>query len=46
MNLYFSYRQSVQLENEVFAGRTADYLYFLLLTSIMQLVKKLSILIR
>ncbi|KAI7857463.1 Der1-like family-domain-containing protein [Circinella umbellata] len=37
MNLYFSYRQSVQLENEVFAGRTADYLYFLLLTSIMQL---------
>ncbi|KAI9479502.1 Der1-like family-domain-containing protein [Zychaea mexicana] len=37
MNLYFAYRQSLQLENEVFAGRTADYLYFLLVTSIMQL---------
>ncbi|KAI9253448.1 Derlin [Phascolomyces articulosus] len=37
MNLYFSYRQSLQLENEVFVGRTADYLYFILVTSIMQL---------
>ncbi|KAI8148717.1 Derlin [Fennellomyces sp. T-0311] len=37
MNVYFAYRQSLQLENEVFGGRTADYLYFLLVTSAMQL---------
>ncbi|ORY98819.1 derlin-1-like protein [Syncephalastrum racemosum] len=37
MNVYFLYRYSSQLENEVFLGRTADYLFFNLFTSAVQL---------
>lgn len=38
MNLYFIYRYSSQLENEVFLGRTADYLYFHIVSCALQLV--------
>ncbi|KAI8369557.1 Der1-like family-domain-containing protein [Radiomyces spectabilis] len=37
MNLFFLYRYSAQLETEVFMGRTADYVYFYLITSGLQL---------
>lgn len=38
MNVYFLYRYSLQLETEVFAGRTADYIYFFLVTGAAELV--------
>ncbi|KAF7720815.1 Derlin 1 [Apophysomyces ossiformis] len=37
MNLYLIYRHSLQLETQVFMGRTADYVYFLLVTCALQL---------
>ncbi|KAI7902641.1 Derlin [Cokeromyces recurvatus] len=37
-NLYFLYRNSIQLENEVFQGQPADYVFFHLVTSGLQLV--------
>ncbi|KAI8988814.1 Derlin [Pilobolus umbonatus] len=37
-NVYFLYRNSNQLETEVFGGQPADYLYFHLFTSGIQLV--------
>ncbi|KAI9311271.1 Der1-like family-domain-containing protein [Dichotomocladium elegans] len=40
MNLYFMYRYSIQLENEVFQGRTADYVYFYVVTGVLQLVQQ------
>ncbi|GAB5585201.1 hypothetical protein Unana1_00101 [Umbelopsis nana] len=36
--LYFLYRTSSQLEREVFLGRTADYVYFVMITGAIQLV--------
>ena len=36
-NTYFLYRNSLQLENEVFAGQPADYMFFHLFTSGLQL---------
>lgn len=41
MNVYFLYRYSLQLETEVFAGRTADYIYFFLVTGAAELVSLL-----
>lgn len=37
-SLFFIYRSSSQLESEQFLGRTADYLYFIMVTSGVQLV--------
>jgi len=37
-NLFFIYRSSLQLEREQFLGRTADYVYFLMVTSGIQLI--------
>ncbi|CDH57373.1 mgc82342 protein [Lichtheimia corymbifera JMRC:FSU:9682] len=37
MNLFFMYRYSTQLETEVFGGRTADYIYYHLVTGVLQL---------
>lgn len=39
MNLFFMYRYSTQLETEVFGGRTADYIYYHLVTGVLQLVR-------
>lgn len=36
-NLYFLYRNSIQLETEVFQGQPADYMFFHLFTSGLQL---------
>ncbi|KAI9358145.1 Derlin [Pilaira anomala] len=36
-NVYFLYRNSLQLENEVFQGQPADYMFFHLFTSCLQL---------
>lgn len=36
-NVYFLYRNSIQLENEVFHGQPADYMFFHLFTSGIQL---------
>ncbi|KAL9554433.1 hypothetical protein MBANPS3_002819 [Mucor bainieri] len=36
-NVYFLYRNSLQLENEVFQGQPADYMFFHLFTSGLQL---------
>ena len=37
-NVFFLYRNSIQLETEVFQGQTADYLFFHLVTSCLQLL--------